>query len=110
MGQFGGGFMSLLGRSLFCAVFVQQVHGLQGGDLGENYDGVVQGSEMMGVWVGEFVRTKDQAGIGFCSKTDRRQRGGGIGFWGLCVCSKTVGVEVMSFVGICLGCWEYFVM
>ena len=91
VGQFGGGVMSLLGRSLFCAVFVQQVHGLQGGDLGENYDGVVQGSEMMGVWVGEFVRTKDQAGIGFCSKTDRRQRGGGIGLWGSCVCSKTVG-------------------
>ena len=46
MGQFGGGFMSLPGRSLFCAVFVQQVHGLQGGDLGEDYDRVVQGSEI----------------------------------------------------------------
>ena len=46
VGQFGGGVMSLLGRSLFCAVFVQQVHGLQGGDLGEDYDRVVQGSEI----------------------------------------------------------------
>ena len=89
-GFVSGGYREQLIGS-FWSVAGHHEKGLQGGDLGEDYDRVVQGSEMMGVWVGEFVRSRDQAGNGFCSKTDRRQRGGGIGLWGPCVCRKTVG-------------------
>ena len=61
-GQGGGGVISLLGRRPFCDAFFQQALVFMGEYLDGSLRGLSRGSEMVGVWDGEFVRTRDQTG------------------------------------------------